>query len=185
MSNNSKFGNGPLLPDDIKLFRTQMADAIPLKQDHIEPFRKHPAPRPRPRIIESQDAIMDSPISEAEVITSDFLEFSRPGVQKRLLHALRKGQIPPQLDLDLHGLTVTYAQENLDIFLKECQRRALKCVRIIHGKGIRSEGQQPILKCKVNYWLRCYNNVLAFSSAPRWDGGSGAAYVLLRNSRKK
>ena len=41
-----------------------------------------------------------------------------------------------------------------------------------------------MLKCKVNYWLRLREDVLAFCSATRGDGGTGAAYVLLRNPNK-
>ena len=60
----------------------------------------------------------------------------------------------------------------------------MRCVRIIHGKGSRSEEGQPVLKHKVNYWLRCRDEVLAFTSATGRDGGTGALYVLLRNPRK-
>jgi DNA-nicking Smr family endonuclease len=175
----------PLLPDDISLFLEQVGDAVPLpKQNYVEPFRRRPPPRPLPRPADQDRNAFNPTLLETDVVTEDLLEFARPGVQRRLLQELRRGQIAPQLELDLHGLSVAYAQETLDAFLKECQRRKLRCVRIIHGKGSRSADGQSILKCKVNYWLRCYDAVLAFSSTPRWDGGSGAAYVLLRNSRK-
>jgi DNA-nicking Smr family endonuclease len=122
------------------------------------------------------------PICERK--THDFLLFSRPGVQRRVLADLQRGDIEVDLELDLHGLTVAYAQQLLDDFLTECARRRVRCARIIHGKGYRSTEGQPVLKRKVNYWLRLYEQVLAFCSATRRDGSTGAVYVLLRNPDK-
>lgn len=84
--------------------------------------------------------------------------------------------------LDLHGLRVVEARLALAGFLAHAIRHRLRVVQIIHGKGYRSEDRQPILKQKINQWLRQRDEVLAFCSAPRFDGGTGAAYVLL--SRK-
>ncbi len=160
-----------------------MADAEPLEADRAEPFRRRLPPRPLPQPAHLRER--DAPaLSEAEVQTGEFLDFMRPGVQQRVMHELRRGYLEPELELDLHGLTVAYAQETLDAFLNECRHRRIRCARIIHGKGYRSDQGQPVLKQKVNYWLRLYQDVLAFCSATRRDGGTGAVYVLLRNPRK-
>jgi DNA-nicking Smr family endonuclease len=171
---------------DSAFFREQMADAQPLRQDKADPFhqKRSPRPLPQPAYLRHQGQTRDR-LSEAEVQTGEYLEFVRPGIQKRLLQALRRGDIEIGLELDLHGLTVHYAQEFFDDFLRECQRRKIRCARIIHGKGYRSQNRQPVLKQKVNYWLRLREEVLAFCSAARHDGGSGAVYVLLRNPSKK
>jgi DNA-nicking Smr family endonuclease len=174
----------PQGPDDLHLFREEMADAEPLRQNRTEPFRRPPPPRRLPQPADLREGLAEATLSEAEVVTGEVLDFARPGVQHRVRQQLRAGHLAPQLELDLHGLTVAYAQETLDAFLQECCRRALRSVRIIHGKGYRSEQGQPVLKCKVNYWLRLYDDVLAFTSASRRDGGTGAVYVLLRNPRK-
>jgi DNA-nicking Smr family endonuclease len=97
---------------------------------------------------------------------------------------LQRGAIEIGLEVDLHGLTVEVASRVLAEFLLECGHRRTRCARIIHGKGRRSSGQQPVLKQKVNYWLRLYDQVLAFCSATARDGGTGAVYVLLRNPNK-
>lgn len=97
---------------------------------------------------------------------------------------LQRGAIAVELELDLHGLRVVEAQEVLAQFLAECRRRRTRCALIVHGKGFRSDGRQPVLKQKVNYWLRLRQEVLAFCSARRQDGGTGAVYVLLRNPAK-
>lgn len=100
------------------------------------------------------------------------------------MHDLRRGYLEIGAELDLHGLTVRYAREDLNRFLAACNQRGIRCARIIHGKGYGSEGRQPVLKQKLNLWLRQREEVLAFTSAPRHDGGTGAAYVLLRNPNK-
>lgn len=163
------------------LFQSAVADAEPLTHDQAEPYRLRPPPRPRERP-EQHDELDVYTLSEAEVETHEYLEFARPGVQKRLMHDLRRGYLQASLELDLHGLTAATARTVLREFLADCAERRLRCVRIVHGKGGRSG--QPVLKRKVNYWLRLRADVLAFCSATRRDGGSGAVYVLLRNPDK-
>lgn len=168
---------------DYALFRAEVEDAVPLDRETIEPFRERPAPVPRPRE-EDDDTNELSGLSEHEVETQDFLLFVRPGLQNRVLLSLQRGQIEPGLELDLHGLTADYARSLLKEFLADCAARRIRCAKIIHGKGYRSAQRQPVLKCKINYWLRLRADVLAFCSAPRHDGGTGAVYVLLRNPAK-
>lgn len=171
--------------DEIQLFRNYVADIIPIKSVDVVPFQRHPPPRPLPKPLNCSNLKISNVILEAEIITENFLDFARPGLQQKLLQKLRQGQIVPQQELDLHGLTVAYAEETLTRFLNQCRQQHIRCIRIIHGKGnANKDGKPSILKCKVNYWLRCYDNVLAFTSTPRWDGGTGAVYVLLRNPNK-
>lgn len=167
---------------DLDLFRAAVADAQPLHHDQeAEPYRRRrlPVPRPRP---EPPDEDELGGLSEAEVETLEYLEFARPGVQLRLLQELKRGALAVALELDLHGLTADLARETLREFLRVCAERRVRCARIIHGKGTGSG--QPVLKRKVNYWLRLRKDVLAFCSATRRDGGTGAVYVLLRSPRK-
>jgi DNA-nicking Smr family endonuclease len=174
----------PLHESEAKLFRESVDDAEPIDTDQAEPFHRRPPPRPIVQPPELSERAAHATLSEAEVQTHDFLLFSRPGVQKRLLADLQRGHIEVVLEVDLHGLTAAYAEQVLDEFLRDCGRRGARCARIIHGKGSKSENRQPVLKRKVNYWLRLYEEVLAFCSATRHDGGTGAVYVLLRNPRK-
>ncbi|WP_295392196.1 Smr/MutS family protein [uncultured Thiodictyon sp.] len=173
----------PVDPADLDLFRAEVQDARPLQHDYAEHPRKRPPPIPRPRTPElPEDG--GTTLSEAAVETYEFLLYTRPGLQQRVLSDLQRGAIEVGLEVDLHGLTITVARRVLADFLIECAHRRVRCARIIHGKGTRSPDQQPILKQKVNYWLRLYPEVLAFCSATRRDGGTGAAYVLLRNPNK-
>ncbi len=169
---------------DQKLFQEMMQDADPLPQDKVSPWRKRLPPRPllHPSLEEDGSAL--DQISEAEVKTGDELSFCRPGLQKRVFQDLRRGRLEIEMELDLHGLTAKHAQSTLEQFIRDCHRRQIRCVRIIHGKGYGSEDRQPVLKQKVNHWLRQRQDVLAFCSATSRDGGTGAAYVLLRAARK-
>jgi DNA-nicking Smr family endonuclease len=169
---------------EAKLFREAVGDAEPILTDQAEPFRRRPPPVPITQPSDLREEDRTATLSESEVETPEYLLFARPGVQKRLVSDLQRGYIAIDLEVDLHGLTVVYAEHVLDEFLRECSRRRVRCARIIHGKGSRSAEGPPVLKRKVNYWLRLREQVLAFSSATRRDGGIGALYVLLRNPDK-
>ncbi len=119
-------------------------------------------------------------LDTSELETGDELLFARPGLQNKVLRQLRRGQISVTAQLDLHGMNAPLARKALAAFLNRCQAEDHRCVRIIHGKGLNSEHKQPVLKQKLNIWLRLRDDVLAFCSAPRVDGGTGAAYVLLK-----
>lgn len=160
-----------------------MDDVEPIRQDESDGYRYRPPPIPRPRELEMPGDDGEAQISESEIQTHDFLHFARPGIQRRLMADLERGAIEVGLEVDLHGLSIDLARRTLAEFLAECRHRRVRCARIIHGKGRGSE-RQPVLKQKVNYWLRLYDEVLAFCSATRRDGGTGACYVLLRNPAK-
>lgn len=176
--------NEQLQEADLALFREHVGDAEPLDFEGAEPFRRRPPPVPRPRTIEPMRDDERLALSESEVETHDYLLFSRPGVQHRVLADLQRGAIPIGLEVDLHGLKAEQARLVLAEFLTECAHRRIRCARIIHGKGFGNGGRPPVLKRKVNYWLRLHEQVLAFCSATRRDGGTGAVYVLLRNPNK-
>jgi DNA-nicking Smr family endonuclease len=172
--------------DDVDLFRQQVQDATPLAHcPAIAPERPKPSPFPRPLPIAPPDEVAPLIPSQSTIKTHDYLLFCRPGIQRRVLGDLQRGAIEVELEVDLHGLYAEQARQLIAEFLAECGRRRIRCARIIHGKGYRSAEQQPVLKQGVNYWLRQYEQVLAFCSATRRDGGTGAVYVLLRNPDKQ
>ncbi|MCP4128889.1 MAG: DNA mismatch repair protein MutS [Gammaproteobacteria bacterium] len=166
---------------DQKLFQETMQDAAPLVQDRIKPWRRRLPPHPLRHPTTLEDETGSDHISEAEIETGEVLSFCRPGLQKRVFRDLRRGRMEIEMELDLHGLTARHAHSTLELFFRDCHRRRIRCVHIIHGKGYGSEDRQPVLKQKLNLWLRQRHDVMAFCSATARDGGTGAAYVLLRS----
>lgn len=173
-----------LHPSEAELFRDSVRDARPIATEQAEPFRRRPPPVPIIRPPELSEKPECATLAEAEIETGDSLLFSRAGVRKRLFADLRRGYLEIGLELDLHGLTMAHAERTLDEFLRDCARCGVRCALIIHGKGGHSGERPPVLKRKLNYWLRLYDQVLAFCSATRRDGGTGAVYLLLRNPEK-
>jgi len=109
----------------------------------------------------------------------DQLSFRRPGIGVDVTRKLRRGDWSIQRQLDLHGLRRDDAREALGQFIREAHKHGIRCVRVIHGKGLGSPGKAPILKSRVHSWLVQKNEVLAFVQAKPADGGAGALVVLL------
>jgi DNA-nicking Smr family endonuclease len=110
----------------------------------------------------------------------DALSFRRPGVGLDVTRKLRKGHWSIQRELDLHGLRREDAREALSAFIREAHRHGVRCVRVVHGKGLGSPGKTPVLKGKVQGWLVQKKEVLAFVQARGDEGGAGALVVLLK-----
>ncbi|MCP5418902.1 MAG: Smr/MutS family protein [Gammaproteobacteria bacterium] len=177
--------NKPLQPDpeDSQLFRQQVGPVKRLRHDRAEPFRAKPAPVPLSTQADERQVLIDmvsNYFEPADLDTGDELYFSRAGLQHGVLRKLRRGQFRVSATLDLHGMTVAVARQAFLAFLHDCRRNSMTCVRIIHGKGKGSHHKGPVLKSKVNHWLRQREEVLAFCSARPVDGGTGAVYVLLK-----
>jgi len=109
----------------------------------------------------------------------EFIAFKQTGISNKTLRKLRKGQYNVEAILDLHGMSVGKAKASVDSFLQQCLHEGIRVVLIIHGKGHHS--QAPILKNKLNHWLRKIHAVLAFCSAAPSHGSRGATYVLLKH----
>jgi DNA-nicking Smr family endonuclease len=109
----------------------------------------------------------------------DGVAYRRPGVRDDVWRRLRRGEVPIEAEIDLHGLARHAAHESLRVFLGVALAQGLRCVRVIHGKGLRSGAGGPVLRHSVADWLSRVENVLAFTTARAADGGTGALYVLL------
>jgi DNA-nicking Smr family endonuclease len=173
---------------DAALFRAAVRDVKPLEHAaRRETPAKAPKGRrapPKPRA--TAEAVNDLPLLaehgavEDAVSGTEALSFARPGVRAQTLRQLRRGFFPVEDALDLHGLSQSEARASLAEFLEQSRLAGYRCVRIVHGKGYRSGARGPVLKIAVNAWLKRHGEVLAFTSARAIDGGTGAAYVLLR-----
>ena len=169
--------------EDTALFRDTVGEVRPVSAKRLH--LTGPRPRARARFTRMDEA---SVLGESlrvgpehlEVETGEELSYLRTGVAPPVLRKLRRGDYAIQAEMDLHGMTSNEARAALRDFMAECLALDLRCVRIVHGKGLRSGERGPVLKSSVNRWLRQWEAVLAFCSAPRRDGGTGAIYVLIR-----
>lgn len=167
------------------LFRAAVGDVHPVHDDRLRLAPRPPPPRPLQARADSAAALRDlheMPFQVSEVQPGDELIHVRDGVRRQVLRKLRRGQYRVTAELDLHGCTVTEALQALTEFIAGARRQGLDCVRIIHGKGWRSGSRGPVLKNLTDQWLRQRDEVLAYCSAPRTMGGTGAVLVLLRTA---
>lgn len=143
-----------------------------------------PAPIPAQRQLDDQRVLRESISDEFDASTllevDDALSFRRPGIGIDVARKLRRGHWSIQSEIDLHGLRREDAREALSGFLRDAVRQGLRCVRVVHGKGLGSPGKTPVLKGKVHSWLVQKNEVLAFVQARGDEGGAGAVVVLLK-----
>ncbi len=138
-----------------------------------------PRQRERDERLALQQAWSDELDVERLLDTDAELSFRRPHIAPDVTARLRRGRWAIQAQIDLHGLRRDQARDALAAFLREALQRGLRCVRVVHGKGLGSPGRQPVLKDKVRAWLVQKAEVLAFVQARAADGGHGALLVLL------
>ncbi len=168
--------------EDARLFRDAVRDVKPLTNERPPPAARKPPARARFTRADRHAVLKESLSGESDdpsIGFGDELVFHRAGVPKTVLRKLRRGQYRVEAELDLHGLTLGDAKQVMRGFLLEALRRGLRCIRIIHGKGLRSGHRGPVLKSAVSGMLRRTAAVVAYSSAHQVDGGTRAVYVLL------
>ena len=172
-----------VMDEDRRLFRETVGQVTPVWNGEVQPQR--PRPKPFPKRRDHEPAWDESGSADIPLLTTgDIMSYASVGMQRTVLRKLRQGHFGIDAEVDLHGYTVEEAKTLLDRFLRVCLTEACHCVHVIHGKGYRSEGDRPILKNKINLWLRRHPQVLAFCTARPMDGGTGAVYVLLRSRNK-
>ena len=179
--------------DDEALFLKAMKGVVPL-HPRPQPGRPSPSPWPvrrdgGPGQPEDEDQValerLKGLVSGALPLpvedTPEFVEGANPGVSPWLSKRLHAGRYSVQGYLDLHGMDSLTALDACHAFFEESLRLGRRCVAVIHGRGL-SSPREPVLKGTVIRWLRrgpFRRFVLAYSSAPPWDGGAGVTYVLL------
>ncbi len=171
--------------DDENLFRRQMEGTTPLRRDD-KAQQQRTKVRPRARFTRRDERevlreSMQADIDDTETSGGENLRFHRASIGKRTMRKLARGNFSVQGEIDLHGMIIPEAREALRDFVNESCRRGFACVRVVHGKGLGSGDRGPVLKRKVNRWLRQWDEILAFASARQVDGGTGALYVLLKS----
>ena len=179
------FVNHPEKSDDeVDLFRAAVKGTRPLKPARLHHPTKPPKPIPQQLLRDEKQALADSLsdnyIPAHEMESGEELLYLREGHAPDILSKLRRGHWVIQAALDLHGMVADEARAYVAEFLADCRKRGIRCVRIIHGKGLRSRNREPVLKNKLRNWLMQRDEVIAYCQARPTDGGSGAVIVLLK-----
>jgi DNA-nicking Smr family endonuclease len=175
--------------DEEALLRDALKGVAPLRNPGKARLqRPPPAPIPVQTLRDDEQVLHDSlsdqvPI-EVGLETGEELVFLRNGLSNLILKKLRRGFWATQDHLDLHGLRSEEARTLLVSFLNDALKDGFRCVRIVHGKGLRSKNAEPVLKRKIGNWLGQRDEVLAFVQARPEDGGGGAVMVLLKAKGK-
>jgi DNA-nicking Smr family endonuclease len=170
--------------DDVSLFHDAVKDVKPFTASPKDEYKLKPKPIPLQFIRDEQQALVDSLsdhyIPAHEIETGEELLYLRDGHSPDILSKLRRGHWVIQAKIDLHGLISDEARAYVSSFISDCKKRGIRCVRIVHGKGLGSRNREPVLKHKLRGWLMQKDEVIAYAEAKKQDGGSGAVIVLLK-----
>lgn len=174
--------------DELSLFKQSVKGTRPIQPKHGANRVKHPVKKPKPvprQFINDErqaltDSLSDHYIPQHELETGEELLYLREGQSPSVLSKLRRGHWVVQKHIDLHGLVSDEARAYVSAFISDCKKRGIRCIRIVHGKGLGSRNREPVLKNKLRGWLMQKDEVIAYAQAKPQDGGSGAVVVLLK-----
>lgn len=181
----------PFREENSAFFQEAMADVIPLNGDrekierqpgiHAKP--SHPAPDDERDGLAHLQGLVHGTVQIDITFSDEYIEGSIQGFSRKMMRKLKRGQFSVQDYVDLHGLNREEGEVKVKEFLLRSHARGLRCVLIVHGRGLNSPNSLPVLKEELPLWLNrgpIRKIVLAFSTALPHDGGTGAIYVLLR-----
>lgn len=167
-----------------RLFREAIGSVRPLKALAADaPASPRAAPEPTQFLRDEarvRDELLTHAFDPAMIEVGDEINYLKTGQSPHLLKRLRRGQFSVRAEIDLHEMTREVAGAAIRSFLEDCHRHGELCVRIVHGKGLRSKAKGPVLKQLTDALLRRRDDVLAFASARPAQGGTGAVIVLLQ-----
>jgi len=179
------------LEDEMSFFLDAMSGVTPMPEDkrrsvHGSGSRNKPSHPPTDesrQVMEQLQGLVRGSVELDITFSDEYIEGAVRGFSRRLMKKLKRGELPVQDHIDLHGLTEQDAETEVTNFLLESFRNGLRCVLIVHGRGLNSPESLAVLKEGLPQWLnrgRVRKLVLAFATARSYDGGTGATYVFLR-----
>ncbi len=176
--------------EEREVFATAIGRVLPLADKNTAKLAPAlPPPIAAQQLLDDQavlrEALSDEWDTSSLLDTDEALSFKRPGIGPDVVRKLRRGDWTVQAQVDLHNLRTDDARQALGSFIRESFKHGLRCVRVVHGKGLGSPGKVPVLKNKVHSWLIQKNQVLAFVQATPSQGGAGAVVVLLQGVRRE
>lgn len=169
---------------DRELFREAVGKIRPLShQSDTGPGLTRPQPDARQFELDEarvRDELLTHEFDPASIEMGEEIFYLKSGQAQAMLKRLRRGHFSIRAEIDLHQMTVAVARQAVTAFLNDAIDHRELCVRIVHGKGLRSSARGPVVKRMTEQLLRRRDDVLAFASARPAQGGTGAVLVLLR-----
>jgi DNA-nicking Smr family endonuclease len=191
LTNFSYIGTETRPEDAADLFNKAMQDVKTIDNSQKRIYKKHPIRSLKPTTDDNDRKLLEDAIEDHYGLTvtnvPEYMEGYIEGMNPLTMEKLRKGEFSVQRTLDLHGYSTEDADELFQLFIRDIIRAGLNCVKIIHGRGLKSKGS-PVLKEHLKTWIiRAMHRkwVIAFSNAVMRDGGPGATYILLKNKPVK
>ena len=175
----------PRTKTDEELFSEAMAEVREIREFREIPFKSPRGIKPHTIRPENGVEILKQIVKgEGKIRLSDtgeYMEWTSPRVRGDITRRLHQGDFAVQDSIDLHGMTLGEAEEALTLFFKDAVKRRLFCIKVIHGRGLRSPNG-PVLKEAFRKLLHGPFSkwVLAYATAKDCDGGLGATYVILK-----
>jgi DNA-nicking Smr family endonuclease len=180
------------LDEEMAFFLDAMAGVTPMPVDQKRSIHgsgsrtrpSHPPANESRQVIEQLQGLVNGSVELDITFSDEYIEGAVQGFSRKLMKKLKRGELPVQGYIDLHGLTKQEAETEVIDFLLESFKSGLRCVLIVHGRGLNSPDNLPVLKGGLPQWIsrsRVRKVVLAFATARPYDGGTGATYVFLRN----
>ncbi len=179
---------------DSELFLASMADVTPLKADDAHSYSEKPKAGPTIAQLEKRKAAEQDLELDANYLASEYVELLEPyallsykkdGVQEAVFKNLRLAKYQIDATLELSGMSLQSARKAIFECVRDCQRRNIRVLLVRHGIGLKSKPHPALLKSYSNKWLQELPEILAFHSAQKHHGGSGATYVLMKKSEDK
>jgi len=176
---------------DEDLFQEAMKDVVPLSDSRKRIVR---SPSRREEFTDHQQSqeererqYLSSLVKDSSAwdisFSDEYMVGAVPGVGPKIMRRLKRGEFSVQDYIDLHGLNKKEAEAVVSEFIIKSYQRGMRCVLIVHGRGLGSVDHQPAIKRELPVWFRrgmLKRIVLAFVTARPCDGGAGALYVLLK-----
>lgn len=169
--------------EDLQLFAEAVGPVRRIRGGARADERPRPEPEPRQFLLDEArvaEELMHSAIDPADVEVGEELSYLKDGHSPQVLRRLKRGHYSITDEIDLHQMTTVVARVAVKEFLDVSRGHGRLCVKIIHGKGLRSRAEGPVVKRLVDGLLRRRADVLAFASAKPAEGGTGAVIVLLK-----
>lgn len=182
--------------EDELSFHRMMSGVVPLDQKPGRIQQTAPAPKRKPEdfrakaraeaeaVLDHLHRLVDDDVRFEVTDDGKHVEGRRSDASPNLLRSLRRGLLPIDARLDLHGMTAAAAKDAVVAFLRTARGKNERCVLVIHGKGEHSDVPGGVLRGEIAAWLsqgRAREHVAAFATARDEDGGEGAVYVALRS----